>query len=278
MASADSNTIKSGEKLLRLVGELTKRGSVGVTELADATSMHKSTVYVHLQTLKEEGIVVQTDGKYRLSLQFLTISESILRQRSVYRMGTDEIDNLSNKTGELACLGIPENDTTVIVHTSSGRKASQSMTVGAAIPMFESPMGKVILAFSTARVDGSISENDDVERGGSNDGISADQRAKLADIRRKGYCISEDMSVGNIPYIAEPERDKPRSESHRANVENSVIAVPILHGEKPVGAVSVLGSSKRLSGEYLETLRAETVQAASMIEEKLDVDDGVQSH
>ncbi|MFB6307999.1 MAG: IclR family transcriptional regulator [Haloarculaceae archaeon] len=256
MTARDAQTVKSSEKMIRIVDELTERGEVGVTELADATGFHKSTVYVHLQTMLENGLVVNTDGRYQLSLKFLSISEEIRTQRVVYRHGRGEIESLAKETGELTCLCVPEEGRTVIVHTARGEKASQTISDGTRIPMTDSPFGRVLLAF------GADSVSDDEQEPAEVD---------LETIRENGYDVSTDQSVGGIPYIAEPEPDRPRSESHRTDVRNRAVAAPILRGEEPVGAVGVTGPSKRISGDYRDHVRQQVVQTAAMIEKKVAV-------
>lgn len=277
MATGDPQTVKSSEKMIALVDELTDRGDAGVTELAGATGFHKSTVYVHLQTMLEHGLVVNDGGTYRLSLKFLAISEAIRNQRPVYRHGRGEIESLAKETGELACLGVPEGGMTVVVHTTQGEKASQTISDGTRIPMVDSPMGKVLLAFG-AEMAGADERTGGDGGGGGEDGEWSDRldeklEGELEAIREDGYGVSTDQSVDGIPYIAEPEPDKPRSESHRTDVRNRAVAAPILRGDEPVGTVGVTGPSKRISGDYRTHVRQQVVQTAAMIEKKLAVSD-----
>lgn len=271
MAAQDAQTVESSAKMIALVEELAERDVAGVTELAEATGLHKSTVYVHLQTMLEHDLVVATEGRYRLSLKLLAISEEIRSHRPVYRVGEREIGSLAKETGELACLAVPEDGMTGIVHTASGEKASQTISDGTRIPMVDSPMGRVLLAFG-AGDDGAQERPGRGEEGDGGDpeeGLARD----LAAIREDGYDVSADQSVDGIPYIAEPEPDKPRSESHRTDVRNRAVAAPILRGDEPVGAVGVTGPSKRISGEYQDHVRAQVVQTAATIERKLALSD-----
>lgn len=260
MAPKNSRTVKSSEKLLGLIEELTERGATGVTELADATGLHKSTVHVHLQTMAEHDLVVNDDGTYRLSLEFLTIGQKIRAQRSVYRVGVDEIEALAKETGELACLGVPEDGMATIVDFARGEKAAQTISVGTRIPMDSSPLGRVLLAFGAQPAGDGTDERADAPTGGELEGI-----------REQGYCSSGDRSLDDVPYIAEPEPDSQRSISHRTDVPNTSVAAPVLLDGDPVGAVGVTGSAKRISGDYGDAVRRQVLRTAATIEQKLDV-------
>jgi DNA-binding IclR family transcriptional regulator len=226
-------------------------------------------VYVHLQTLSEYDLVVNENGTYRLSLELLAIGEQIRTQRPVYRHGRGEIESLAKETGELACLGVPEDGHAIVLHSARGEKAAQTISDGTKLPMDASPIGKVLLAF------GAVDGGDDVALEESTEAgvpaVDEDLAAELATIREDGFCTSADQSVEDVPYIAEPEPDNPRSMSHRTDVRNRAVAAPVLAGDEPVGAVGVTGPAKRISGDYGAEIRTQVVQTAATIEQKLAV-------
>jgi len=267
--------VKSDEKLFRILELLLEKGEAGVTELADETPYHKSTVYTHLKTMREKGLVFKSDGDYRLSLRFLTISERIKTQRPVYEHGHNEIDSLAKETGELAYLAVPENDVVAILHHARGEKATLSVTVGSQVPIGEHPAGKALLAF---RSDPDAAEADDpTERDPSVDvfvGSDGDRSAELRQARTEGFVVSTDHS-GDGPSIAEPDRSGPRSESHLTEIRNRTVAAPVLREDDPVAAVAITGSGKRISGDYQEAISQQVVRTAAAIERKLDVEQAV---
>lgn len=273
MTTSSPHSIKSSEKLLQIIKVLVEDGQSGITEIATKTNIHKSTVYTHIYTLKENGIVVKNDGEYRISLTILEMSEQVRNHRLVYRFGKGEADSLAKATGELVCLNVPENEMTVVVHTSHGQKVSQTMNIGTRIPMLDSPMGKVLLAYGTGDMT-SIKDfqlNTDLTARPMEQITRDDLVSEFEDIRNNGYCISTDQNVNRIPYVAEPEHDKRRAESHRADIKNSAIAAPVLFHDEPVGAVGIIGPSKRLSGDYCDDVRQQVVQTAAMIGKKLHI-------
>ncbi|WP_424000260.1 IclR family transcriptional regulator [Haloarcula salina] len=264
--------LKSNEKLFRIVELLLENGSSGVTELAEATPYHKSTVYTHLQTLQEHGLAFKSDGKYQLSLKFLTISEQIKNQRPVYQHGHEEIDSLANETGELSYLAVPEDDVVTILHYARGEKATLSVTAGATVPITEHSVGKVLLAFRSDTTDPETDEHLSADVVVDSD---EDISKALEEARRNGFVISTERD-GSGPSIAEPDQSGPRSESHLTDVQHTTVAAPVLDDEdEPLAVVAVTGLSKRINGEYQERICQQVVRAAAVIERKLDVEQTV---
>ena len=79
---------------------LADRGEVGVTEVATVLDVPKSTAHDHLRTLERTGYVVNEDGTYRLSLQFLHMGEIARNNHDVFIRGRNEALGLSETVGE----------------------------------------------------------------------------------------------------------------------------------------------------------------------------------
>lgn len=266
--------LKSNEKLFRIVELLLENGSAGVTELADETPYHKSTVYTHLQTLQENGLAFKSDGKYQLSLKFLTISEQIRNQRPVYRHGHEEIDSLADETGELSYLAVPEDDVVTILHYARGEKATLSVTAGSTVPITEHSVGKVLLAFRSDTASSETAEDLSSEVFVDS---AEDISEALEEARNNGFVVAEERD-GSGPSIAEPDQTGPRSESHLTDVQHKTVAAPVLdEDDEPLAVVAVTGLSKRINGEYQERLCRQVVRAAAVIERKLDVEQTVRA-
>ncbi|WP_136689510.1 IclR family transcriptional regulator [Halorhabdus amylolytica] len=261
--------LKSDEKLFRILELLLEKGQAGVTELAEETPYHKSTVYTHLQTMQEKGLVFKSDSKYQLSLKLLTIGERIKHQQPVYRHGYKEINSLANETGELVYLAVPENDMITIVDYAKGEKTTLSVTVGSRIPIEEHSVGKVILAFRSGG-DGSGTRTDQTR----SSEVSAASDVKLPEelqrARTSGFVLSKDQR-GDGPSIAEPDQSGPRSESHLTEIEHKTVAAPVLEDDEPSAVVAITGPSKRISGDYQEDICQQVIRTAAIIERKLDV-------
>ncbi len=99
----ENTTVDSDERMLNIIEALKERTSAGVTELADALEMPKSTVHVHLSTLKERGYVVQDEShEYRLSLRFLDMGTTIRQTQDMYDEVVPKLKQLAEEVQEAA--------------------------------------------------------------------------------------------------------------------------------------------------------------------------------
>lgn len=272
MATDEKNTLKSSKKIFRLIELLLEKDEAGVTELANETTFHKSTVYMHLQTLKEEGFITKSGTKYRLSLDFLNISEGIKRQRSVYQQGKNEIDGLAQDIGELVFLSIPEDGQAVVIHSARGEKAVQSMPNGTKISLQDNAIGNVLQAYSQdLTANEAESENERTSSSNTFQSLENEKSKTFSRIRADGYQVTEDEGRDGALYVAEPDYGGLRSDSHRTGITYRTIAAPVLVDRTPAAAVAVTGSANRINNEYQDTLRKEVVRTAATIERKLSV-------
>jgi DNA-binding IclR family transcriptional regulator len=79
---------------------LADRGEVGVTEVAAALSLPKSTAHDHLRTLERVGLVVNENGRYRLSMRFLHFGKVARNNNELFVRGRNEALGLSAAVGD----------------------------------------------------------------------------------------------------------------------------------------------------------------------------------
>jgi DNA-binding IclR family transcriptional regulator len=264
MATEDSTTLQSSEKAFDILDQLVKTGAAGVTDLATQTSYHKSTVYVHLRTLEQLGLVVKSGTTYRPSLKFIEYGANVKQSTDVYTQSHDEIETVAQETGELAILGVPENGDIVVVHAVSGAKAIQELTAGTRLPMETSAMGQAILAHREEDVEGAAADGGPVDTSsGRHDGTD------LESVRYDGYAVTDEDPSVDGPSAAAPVAGESRAESRRVGLDVRAIAAPVVHDGDPVGAVGVTGPAKRIAGGYQTDIRDRVRNAAELIETRL---------
>jgi DNA-binding IclR family transcriptional regulator len=249
---AEKNRIQALKRAFGIVDALSELQAAGVSELADHLDVPKSTVHVYLQTLEEEGYLLNSGGTYRLSHRFLEIGGELRHSSSLFQGARQEVDSLSTETGEVANLGVEEDGKRVLLYTAQPPEG-----------MFDnSPTGQYTLMHQTALGKALLSQmsDDDVERVLDRHGLPAatdrtiterdSLLAELNDIREKGYSIE----------------DEERREGIKA------IAVPLQHeaddGE-PVSAVSISGPKRRISASNADQTLVEALRdTANVIELK----------
>jgi DNA-binding IclR family transcriptional regulator len=228
MSDQTSARIKSVDHSLGIVEHLRDHGPLGVSALADRIDMPKSTVHVHLQTLREHGYIVQTEGEYDIGFRFLETGSIARRRNGLYRAAREEVDRLATEVEEAANLGIEQDGQRVILYKSEFGKAIYDNTLtGEFTHIHWTAIGKAHLAhFPEEQVEQLIDRY----------GLPA---ATEHTITKREHLFTEIERIREQGYAVEREE-------HRNGVV--AIAVPIFdtHDSRIVGALSVSGPRQRL--------------------------------
>lgn len=124
---------------------LLDRGDAGVTEVADALDLPKSTVHGHLKTLAGLGYVVNEDGRYRPSTKFLHIGKAVRDDHELFVNGRDAALTLFDRLdGQYVQLVTEENGRCAVLFAT--RSARTPQTYPTHVPLHSNAPGKAILA------------------------------------------------------------------------------------------------------------------------------------
>jgi DNA-binding IclR family transcriptional regulator len=264
--------MQSSAKQFRILERLVETGGEGVTELAEATSIPKSTVHLHLQSLRDAGYVVSAEGTYRPSFRLLELGDRTRQNHGVYRSGRDEVDTLARETSELVNLGVIESGKVRLVYLREveGDGAHDPLSVstefeatrsrvsvldesyehvpGKALDMHATAMGKAILAGLSTEAVHQVVDEHGLPRHTEKTVTSRDRLfEELEGVRSEGYAVDDGGRVDGL----------------------CCVAAAISRNDEPVAAVSISGLADRLNGEYREQLANRVMNTASVIEIKL---------
>lgn len=151
MSSGESGTpgktIQSVETAFRILEELRDSDHSGVTELADALDISKSTVHHHINTLANENYLERDDGTYKLGLGMLTFGGKARSHQQIFELARDDVDRLAEETGELVRLVVEWDGHGVTLYQSSGDNVEQARSqVGGLQELHCTAAGKAFLA------------------------------------------------------------------------------------------------------------------------------------
>lgn len=240
--------MKSVDTACKLVAAMETVDQAGVTELAEEVGVDKSTVHGHLNTLRRNNLVVKTGTKYRLSLEFLALSEHVKDQIGPYDIITEEVDELAAETGEVAQFATEEQEQVVYVYKSEGENAVRVLSSpGHRTGFHHTALGKAILAhMRDQRVENILESTELTPRTDRTITDPAVLRDQLEEVRERGYAIDDEETVPGIRCVA----------------------VPVVIGDPEVlGAVSVSGPASRMNDERIESeLSTLVVGAANVID------------
>lgn len=240
------NTVKSSEKTLEILENIRDLGEVGVTELADEIGMSKATVHHHLSTLEDKEYIVKSGSKYRIGLRMLEMGEHARQQTGVFDIAKSEVDDLANRTGEIANLMVEEHGKGVYVYIAAGDQAVNLDTdEGTRQYLHTSALGKAILATMPPERFESVIERHGLPPQTENTVTDrATLEAELDEIRDRGVAFDGQERAEGIRCVAAPITDN--------------------RGEL-IGAVSVSGPSTRMRDDRFHNEIPEVVQDTATV-------------
>jgi len=223
-------------------------GDAGVTELANELDYSQSAVHAQLNTLINNGFVSKEGTKYRLSLQFLDLTRSVMSRFGDFDNIRSEINSLAESTDEVAQFATDEGGEIVYLHKACGDNAVKTGSyMGKREPIHSTAMGKAIL---------STKPEEDVSQILNKRGLTKQTEEtvtncteffdQLDQAKRKGYAISNEENVRGLRCVATPV---------------------VVSGGESLGAVSVTGPASRMTNERFQSEIIEKIKSsANLIE------------
>jgi DNA-binding IclR family transcriptional regulator len=241
-ASTDKYLVPAVEQALRVLFRIAQSESahMSLTQICEQTSIHKSTAFCVLHTLRKYGLV-QTEGKgkgYALGPGLIGLSRKFLDTLSTPRLAEPLLAELAVKAGGTATLGlIAEKNVFVAAKHEGNNPLGFTMRVGHRFPLSYGCNGKAIAAFlPESELDELLAEENLYFHG---DPSGFDRRkldTEIVKCRRDWF--AEDLEE-TTPGL-------------------NVIAAPVLgHNQRPVGYIAVLGLSSAKAARQCGPLVAE---------------------
>lgn len=239
--------IKSVRTSFAIVDELIERDGAGVTEVADALGVSKTTVHTHLSTLCKLGYVYQDEDRYHASLTFLTTGNLVRERFDLYRYGRSIANALAESTGEVVHLAVEEDGVVHFLHAARGGPESiESVT----------PSGGTAFLHATA--------------------VGKSMLAEMPEERREAIITRglEPVTPRTItdPGLLREELDRIREDGFAVNDQEQVLgarsvgcAVKYVSGGL-MGAIVVSGHASRFDDARIEELASSVMGAANQIE------------
>jgi DNA-binding IclR family transcriptional regulator len=221
-------TIQSVDRAARILKALAGGPRrLGVSQLADQLALSRPTVHALLQTLLAHGFVEQDrdSDKYQLGPGLLHLGSSYLDLNELRARSLVQAERLAQQTGEAVRVGVLHGPSVVVVHHVFRPDAAfQVLEVGAQLPAHASALGKAILAYQPDALVAELTA-EALPRLTSRTLTATAVAAELADVREKGFARERDEAV----------------------LGESSLAAPIVdHGGHAVGAIGVVGETRRI--------------------------------
>ena len=242
---AGTQSVRRAIALLKVFSE--ERPEWGLSELARAAHLNKTTAYRLLTALQAEGMVARSPASdaWRLGTEAIALGAHALRSNDLVSAARPELEALVRETGETASLEVLVGDEIVILDGVEGPSlVGASSEVGTRWPAHATSTGKVLLAAGSGL-------------GGS------DRRPRQ--LRRLTPRTITD------PVRFERELDRARERGWATAVEELeagyvAVGAPVLdHAGRALAAISVGGPAARLTGRRIPLLARRVVRSARRI-------------
>ena len=142
--------IQSLERGIQAMVFLSKRKTVGVTEVAEELDINKSTAFRILETLMFYNMVEQdkATAKYKLGPGILRLSDRLVKNLNIISAAKPYMVRLVEKTGESVHLCILSNDSVIVIdQVMTNLRLGVHAEIGNTEPVHCSSVGKCLLAF-----------------------------------------------------------------------------------------------------------------------------------
>ena len=226
---------------------------MGLSELARAAGLNKTTAFRLLSALENEGLVSHNTpgGAYRLGPEAIALGARALRATDLRAAARPELEALARETGETADLEVLDGaDVLVVEEVHGGFVLGSLLWVGTRWPAHATSTGKAILAFLPE------AESNAVLRGARRLAAPTPEtisdrdalRAELARVRELGYATAIEELEANYAAVGAPVFD---------------------HEGRVAGAISLGGPLARLTPERILGLAMLVRSAAQRVSKRL---------
>ncbi|WP_418285633.1 IclR family transcriptional regulator [Halorubrum sp. DTA46] len=255
-SGSESRQLATVGRACDVIRTLNQLEEAGVTEVAAHVGISKSSAHAYLNTLRKKHLVVQTDGKYRLSLEFLYLGNAVQRRNILFTYGKPVVEELAAETGEYVHLmceqhGLERNILKCAGEHAVGEEYHATKEQEPDYLHFTASGKAVLAALPEQRVESIIEDHDLPEKTAKTITEPSDLFEELSTIRSRGYAINDEEEVVGIRAVGAPIRD----------ANGGVL-----------GAISVSGPTGRFTLDRChETFSGTVTESANVIEAKLNM-------
>jgi IclR family acetate operon transcriptional repressor len=245
---AEATSVQSLDRALRILAIVSEGSGLSLSEIAQASGIAASTAYRMLTTLENHGMVEfdKSDQLWSIGVETYRMGAAFLRRRKLVDRARTVMQELMEKTGETANLGLAEDDCVVFVSQVETHQTIRAFfRPGTRTAFHASGIGKAVLAH-----------------------LDGDRVAAIA--RKAGLEAFTDRTLSTLPALthdlAEIRRRGWSVDNEERNLGMRCVAAAIFNefGE-PIGGVSVSGPTVRVTPERVAQIGPMVRDAAAQI-------------
>lgn len=246
-ADPGTKTIQAVERAFAIIEYLYEEDESDMQDLADHLGVAKSTVYKHLNTLEQNGWVVETGHQYRLSYQFLHVGGYVRDQQRLCKVAQQNLREFTDGGNLMAMFSILEGDDGVFLYRINDTLGlGKGIPIGVRFNLHQNAAGKAMLA-----------------------SLPDDRIAEI--VSAKGLPQETDHTITDEEVLWE-EIEQVRDRGYALNIGerkeqlNAVASTTADPERNMLGAISICGPASRLPEDDLHELADQVKVVAEEIE------------
>jgi IclR family pca regulon transcriptional regulator len=202
---------------------------MSLTEVASATDLPRPTARRILLTLQDMGYVRSADGLFSLTARVLELGMAYMDAQDLWAVARPHMERLVGQTGESSSMGqLNGSDMIYVARVAVPKIITLAVNVGTMFPALQTSLGKVLLA------DLDQQELDRVLKMPSRSGVQplwnperGEALAALAEVRKRGWALTDQELALGIRSIAVPVRDGTGRVAAALNVTVHAAGTPV---------------------------------------------------
>lgn len=202
------SAVQSLERAFSLLEALSRKpDGMQLTELAQVTGLHKSTVHRLLASLAALGYVKRPEegGKYRLSLKLLELSGRLTENIDVLELARPHLEQLRDFSNETVHLVVRDGPDIVYIYKaeSGGSFYRMFSRIGMRRPMYCTASGKSILATLSDEEVLSVWKQSEIVPFTEKTVVTLDRlQADLQTVRARGFAVDDEENEVGVRCVA----------------------------------------------------------------------------
>jgi IclR family acetate operon transcriptional repressor len=202
------NSLQRGLSLLHLFADSQRGLSAG--EIAKLSALPVSTVHRFLMNLTSAGYLnCDANSDYHLGIACVSLGQAALAQLDLRRLSLPYLQELNHRTRETVHLTVRFGLSAVYVEKlDSPEPLRIHSRIGAAIPLYCTAVGKVLLAYLPEQEQAGVLDRIEMHRFTQNTaGSPQELQTHLQLVRKNGYACDLEEHEAHIRCVAAPIRD-----------------------------------------------------------------------
>ena len=250
MTNKKTSVLQSVQHGLQILHLFTIENPVwGITEIANALQMNKSSVSRLVSDLTAEGFLQKEGNKYSLGFSLLSMSGVITSHLEIHRESKDILKKLVTDLGESAHVAILEgNEITYVQKVECTNPVPLISSIGKRNPVSCTSAGKILLAFQKKNIIESIIAEGLPQMGPNSQTDPEQLTYQLRQIKEQGFSICIDEMHDNVISIAAPVSD---------------------YTGEVIAAMSVVGTRERIQNHKINRFSGKVKEAANEVSLRL---------